>query len=31
VADRLSLAGEPVPPAFGVARSDEQLTTREAV
>ncbi|MBO8187584.1 CpaF family protein [Streptomyces spirodelae] len=30
-ADRLYLAGEPVPAAFGVARSDDQLATREAV
>ncbi|MET9862416.1 CpaF family protein [Streptomyces smyrnaeus] len=30
-ADRLQLAGEPVPAAFGVARSDDQLATREAV
>ncbi|WP_327392814.1 MULTISPECIES: CpaF family protein [unclassified Streptomyces] len=30
-ADRLYLAGEPVPPAFGVARSADQLATREAV
>ena len=31
VADRLYMAGEPVPPAFGVARSADQLDTREAV
>ncbi|MGK5631496.1 CpaF family protein [Streptomyces sp. URMC 123] len=30
VADRLHLANEPVPPAFGVAATDDQLTTREA-
>ncbi|MEU9704633.1 CpaF family protein [Streptomyces sp. NPDC047981] len=30
VADRLYLAGQPVPQAFGVATSDDQLTTREA-
>ncbi|KAF4410954.1 MULTISPECIES: CpaF family protein [Streptomyces] len=30
VADRLYMAGEPLPPAFGVAATDEQLTTREA-
>jgi pilus assembly protein CpaF len=30
-ADRLYLAGEPVPPAFGVAHSADQLATREAV
>ncbi|WP_237317685.1 CpaF family protein [Streptomyces sp. JJ36] len=29
-ADRLSLAGEPIPPAFGVAADDAHLTTREA-
>ena len=31
VADRLYMAGEPVPPAYGVAASDEQLTIREAL
>ncbi|MFG3252596.1 CpaF family protein [Streptomyces sp. NPDC048172] len=31
VADRLYMASEPVPPAFGVARSADQLDTREAV
>nr|WP_241265934.1 CpaF family protein [Streptomyces boncukensis] len=31
VADRLYLAGEPVPAAFGVARSADQLATRDAV
>jgi pilus assembly protein CpaF len=30
VADRLYLAGEPVPPAFGVATSEDQLDTRKA-
>jgi pilus assembly protein CpaF len=30
VADRLQLAGEPVPPAFGVAMSDDQLALRKA-
>jgi pilus assembly protein CpaF len=30
LADRLHLAGEPVPQAFGVAASDEQLALREA-
>ncbi|HEX5568097.1 MAG TPA: CpaF family protein [Streptomyces sp.] len=30
VAERLHLKGEPVPPAFGVARDDSQLLTREA-
>ncbi|MFD1833088.1 CpaF family protein [Streptomyces desertarenae] len=29
-AERLHLKGEPVPPAFGVARDDSQLTTRAA-
>lgn len=31
VADRLYMAGEPVPPAFGVAHSADELATREAV
>ncbi|MCI0383866.1 CpaF family protein [Streptomyces sp. CNQ085] len=31
VAERLHLKGESVPPAFGVARDDSQLLTREAV
>ncbi|MEU1819833.1 CpaF family protein [Streptomyces roseifaciens] len=30
VADRLYLKNEPVPPAFGVAESDDQLAAREA-
>ncbi|WP_266983117.1 CpaF family protein [Streptomyces melanogenes] len=30
VAERLYLAGQPVPQAFGIASFDEQLTTREA-
>jgi pilus assembly protein CpaF len=30
VADRLYLAGEPVPPVFGVAMSDDQLALRKA-
>lgn len=30
VADRLYLAGQPIPQAFGVAATDDQLTTREA-
>ncbi len=30
VADRLYLAGESVPPAFGVATSNEQLALRKA-
>jgi pilus assembly protein CpaF len=30
VAQRLHLAGEPVPPKFGVASSDDDLDTREA-
>ncbi|MGW0464090.1 CpaF family protein [Streptomyces sp. NPDC003027] len=30
VAERLYLAGQPIPQAFGVAGSDEQLATREA-
>ncbi len=30
IADRLHLAGEPVPPAFGVATSDDQLALRKA-
>ncbi|MEU5433736.1 CpaF family protein [Streptomyces sp. NPDC020719] len=30
VADRLYLAGQPVPQAFGIASFDEQLATREA-
>ncbi|MFJ3581354.1 CpaF family protein [Streptomyces sp. NPDC090127] len=30
VADRLYLAGQPIPQAFGVAATDEQLTTRTA-
>ncbi|HZG03375.1 MAG TPA: CpaF family protein [Streptomyces sp.] len=30
VAERLHLKGEPIPPAFGVARDDSQLLTREA-
>jgi pilus assembly protein CpaF len=29
-AERLYLASQPVPPAFGVARSADQLATREA-
>ncbi|MET8680715.1 CpaF family protein [Streptomyces sp. NPDC004647] len=29
-AERLTYAGEPVPPAFGVATSEDQLATREA-
>ncbi|MEE1939282.1 CpaF family protein [Streptomyces sp. TRM 70361] len=31
VAERLRLKGEPVPPAFGIARDDNQLLTREAL
>ena len=30
VADRLRMAGQPVPQAYGVAETDDQLTTREA-
>ncbi|MGP3984249.1 CpaF family protein [Streptomyces sp. KR80] len=30
IADRMYMASQPIPPAFGVATSDEQLTTREA-
>ncbi|NGN67067.1 CpaF family protein [Streptomyces sp. A7024] len=30
VADRLYMASEPIPPAFGVAQYDDQLATREA-
>ncbi|GAA2395217.1 CpaF family protein [Streptomyces glaucosporus] len=30
VADRLRMANEPIPPAFGVADSEEQLAAREA-
>jgi pilus assembly protein CpaF len=30
VAERMYMAGQPIPQAFGVASSDEQLATREA-